>query len=228
MQGASELSESEPVRAPRGLILEPAVPQGWDGEGDDPLDLTALLAREPAPRLLALYVISGGGLAAARVERPGFSEDPAILAMMLGAVAQFVRDEISKKGRGEERGILRVAEGAKGFCVVPSETFGLVAVFESRETARLLRDLAGLAASIETLAGRRLRDWDGERRAMGPVEAAMEAFLHSGRWDGAAAPSVDPVSNDLVEVLRQSGLIPAAVPREAGPGARRSIAPLCN
>ena len=222
------MSTTDRLLGTRGTFPGPEAPHAWDAEPEDPLDLMPALDRERGPRLLALYVLSGSGLAAARAERPGVSEDPAMFAMMLGAVAQFVRDEISKKGRGEARGILRVAEGAKGFCVVPSETFGLVAVFESRETARLLRDLAGLAASIETLAGRRLRDWDGERRAMGPVEAAMEAFLHSGRWDGAAAPSDDPVSNDLVEVLRQSGLIPAAVPREAGRGARRSIAPPCN
>ena len=132
------------------------------------------------PRLLGLYLLSPTGLAAVRVERPGFSEDPASLAMMLGIVAGFMGDALCKGAPREFVQILRAAVGDRGFCAVPSTNFTLIAVHQGRETRGFLGSLESLASQLERRVGRTLCEWDGNRASLKPAEAMINGFLGRG------------------------------------------------
>ena len=132
------------------------------------------------PRLLGLYLLSPTGLAAVRVERPGFSEDPASLAMMLGIVAGFMGDALCKGAPREFVQILRAAVGDRGFCAVPATNFTLIAVHEGRETRGFLDSLKALAFKLEGRVGPALREWDGNRAALGPAETMIRDFIGRG------------------------------------------------
>ena len=136
------------------------------------------------PRVLALYLIAPTGMPAARVEREGLSDDPDAVGMMVNVVVDYVRDALSNRGASVERGILRAACGARGFCALPSRSFGLVAAIEGSETEAFLADLGRLAAGLEQSVGETLRSWDGNLDAMKGAQAGLRNFLFCGKFEG--------------------------------------------
>ncbi len=137
---------------------------------------------EPPPRLLALYMIGPTGMAAARAERDGFTDDTDSVGMMAGAVADFVRDGLRPQAAAPEGGVVRAASGDYGLCAVPSDGFRLVAAISGRETDAFLENLRGLAAHLESEVGETLRGWDGNRSAMNGANATLGRFLESGEY----------------------------------------------
>lgn len=136
-------------------------------------------AAEPGATVLGLYVISGNGLAAVRVELPGLSPDPTLLGMMLGAVADMLRETIGAGRVDGEARILRVAVGRRGFLLLPAKHFGLLVVYEGRETDSFVDRLGRFARRIEGMCGEALRDWDGNRAPLAAAEALARSFVET-------------------------------------------------
>jgi len=186
-------------------------------EALEPLGLSHLLGPDPPPRLLALYILSSAGLPAAHAERPEFSDEPELMATMLGAVAEFVRDAIAKPGAPDRVGVLRVAQGNRGFCVLPMGAFGLVAVVEGRETEVFIEELTTLGSEIERRSGKWLRAWDGDVSALEPAALSMREFLGSGKYEGidlalnGAARRLNVFQNILYGLRRRAGDVPLLI-----------------
>jgi hypothetical protein len=172
---------------------------------------------------MALFVLTSSGLPAVAVERQGFSCDRAALGMMLGAVSDFVRDSIHRHQKAGGSEILRVAEGARGFCAVRSSSFEVVAVHEGRETEAFLEDLRALARDLERLVGRQLREWDGNRALLSPASSLFHRFL--GWWSrpgerDAGTPGADGALAAVRAMIDPPGIQapPASTARDPSAG----------
>lgn len=148
------------------------------------LHLDHLMHERAPPRLQGLYLVSEQGLPVARAERPGFSEDPALLSMMLNNATEFVRDAIPAGSGQAEGNLLRLATGERGVVIARSRSAGLIAVYEGRETEIFLREVEGLLQEVTRAAGARLDGWDGNKRAVADLAEPLVEALRSGSYDG--------------------------------------------
>jgi tetratricopeptide (TPR) repeat protein len=148
------------------------------------LHLDHLMHAEAPPRLQGLYLVSEQGLPISRAERPGFSEDPALLSMMLNNATEFVRDAIPAGGGQADGDLLRLASGGRGVIIARTRTVALIAVYEGRETEIFLREMERLLEEVVRRAGGRLDGWDGNKGAVADLAQPLTAALQSGSFDG--------------------------------------------
>jgi len=192
LEEATAATDSTGIAAGTGVALMEAfiLYHAWN-EALRALHLDHLLHEEPPPRLQGLYLVSESGLPVARAERPGFSEDPALLSMMLGNATEFVRDAIPA-GVGDADGdLLRLASGGRGVVIARTKAVALIAVYEGRETEIFLREVQRLLEDVSRRAGARLDGWDGNKKAVADLSQPLASALQSGSFDGVDL-SADP------------------------------------
>ncbi len=76
-----------------------------------------LVAGQPPPRVISIYLIDSDGLLVDRSERQTSELDPDIFASMLTAVGNFVMDSLSMMGK-EGGGLNTIGYGDPNDCLV--------------------------------------------------------------------------------------------------------------
>jgi len=154
--------------------------------------LEELYTGEDNPRIEGLYLINLGGVPMAKAERKEFDIDSDILASMISAVGEFLKDSMTmmdlKQGTGECRSM---SYGDYRIVIEASGEMSIAALIKGRENEFLLADLSKLLEKVHT-AMKSQEEWDGNREGMKGINGILREFLVSGHYDGRMYGAEDP------------------------------------
>jgi hypothetical protein len=106
--------------------------------------------------------------------RPDQDED--ILAGMLTAVQNFIKESFDSGGRLNE-----IRFENYDILISHSQNVVIAAIISTRKPERLRDELKSATADIEEHFGEKISKWSGDRRELGDVDAIMKKFL-SGKY----------------------------------------------
>jgi tetratricopeptide (TPR) repeat protein len=138
------------------------------------------------PRVEHVLFVCPDGRIYAKVSRSEGKLDTEIFAGMLMAVGAFVKDSLS--------GMMDTFSGGEGFNVMGYERFrivvgsrpegNLVLVLTGQETELLKDEMAETLDRLVRNYGMLFCGWDGTSKKMEPLNADLERFIKSGKYDG--------------------------------------------
>ena len=142
-------------------------------------DMYHLIAGQPPPKVISVYLTDVSGLLAAKAERKTTELDGDIFATMLTGVGNFVKDTLSMMG--EEGGSLNaIGYGDFTILIQRHHCASLACVIQGTSSEFLINDMQQILKEH----GPRLEDWDGTEKVVSDLKEKISWIITSGKYDG--------------------------------------------